>query len=1097
MKTWFYDVFDWAGNSDISENYTITIDTINSDVAITYPTNTSYTSTQSILNYTYSEENCDSVWYSLDLGVTNSSRQDCGLNWTGLSSLSSSEGSNTWTVYINDSAGNENSSSVTFLVATTPPTCVLLERSITDIKENSTGIYEVIANCSSPYELNGSSALSMYTIEGVLSPGIPNYWSIRPPENDKAESNFYFSGEQIFVADGRADNRWYDNYYIDGDKLFDDNFTYSVQDNSSIYFSITEENSTQFILNFSRNVETTFRNIIYLRRGNLEREYKAEQNYEIYDNNPILIKIWNLDAEREHKNYTINIFRNINYSGNPNKNLNAYICNSSYIFNGGTSPKDDLDNCVLINSLDKTELDNIYYSSKNSTYSKGVFSSINGILGGVYLTNYTYLYYESNTQYGAGFYNLRFANGSSGTNVSFLESNVSWSSTDGGVNFVDNPFTPDIWFSGIAEGDELNFGINIQDIYGNNFTNFSFIHDDIGDVNHPITNPTILFLNSSINTKDDDLNKIHKGLMQILVGVSKDPDSVGNVTHNLTLHNPDGSLNYTINASFLSADDSDVWKDFDTSLVADGTYKINVTAYSGDNFNDIKSFMQEDNFTIDNTNPSATTNTPENNTYSNSDQNYTANLTDNLGIKNSTLYIYNETGIENQTTTNAGNSDISENYTITIDTINPNLNLTYPLNISYSTSVSRINYTYSEENCDSVWYSLDLGVTNSSRQDCGLNWTGLSSSEGSNTWTVYINDSAGNENSSSVTFTSIATAPNVILLNPPNNAYDGDTILEFQYYVTSSTTISNCSIYFDNNVLQTTQSPITNGTINNYYVDFDSTSIYLKDNLNWFVNCTDINNKENSSDVWVVDTLEGGSGSSGGGGGGTYVELEVNELVCNQTYYYILNNEENLTSLVEKVNAYSESLLSRYYLGNVITNWQNVCSNKINRTLKPEFVCEKIFYYLIDENKTEEDLNILKSSINDEILFSDGLLAYYSDNYNSVCYGEGYSDAIPTRNTLSIIPIIFSGEINKCNETIGIDFFDYSLDFFKDGISVGNLSCESTDFWRYIVSIKRNESNNTKIVGIKIWHIFSILFLILSIYGIKVLRKVNKKLDGI
>jgi hypothetical protein len=89
---------------------------------------------------------------------------------------------------------------------------------------------------------------------------------------------------------------------------------------------------------------------------------------------------------------------------------------------------------------------------------------------------------------------------------------------------------------------------------------------------------------------------------------------------------------------------------------------------------------------------------------------------------------------------------------VLVDNTLPQVNLVYPTNITYATERTELNYTASDTNLANCWYSLDEGVTNSTTQTCGLNWTGLSSGTGSSTWTVYANDSLGNLNSSSVTF---------------------------------------------------------------------------------------------------------------------------------------------------------------------------------------------------------------------------------------------------------------------------------------------------------------------------------------------------------
>lgn len=165
-------------------------------------------------------------------------------------------------------------------------------------------------------------------------------------------------------------------------------------------------------------------------------------------------------------------------------------------------------------------------------------------------------------------------------------------------------------------------------------------------------------------------------------------------------------------------------------------------------------------------------------------QNFTANLSDGLGIKNYTFNIYNNTNdLVNKTTiitpTNpfyatvgmfynmidgvfhwfysffdtAGNTYSTENYTLTIDLTIPSVNITYPQNISYTGTITSLNYTAVDSNLQTCWYSLDGGTTKN-YITCGQNVIGLASKEGSNTWTIYANDTAGNMESSSITFSS-------------------------------------------------------------------------------------------------------------------------------------------------------------------------------------------------------------------------------------------------------------------------------------------------------------------------------------------------------
>jgi hypothetical protein len=111
--------------------------------------------------------------------------------------------------------------------------------------------------------------------------------------------------------------------------------------------------------------------------------------------------------------------------------------------------------------------------------------------------------------------------------------------------------------------------------------------------------------------------------------VSRDPDAVGSVTHNLTLRNLDGSWNYTINGSFKSADDSDMWVSFNTSLVPAGQYRMNIFAVADDNPSDTENRTTEENFTIYNSLPSCTTLSTANSNYA---------LIGNVTINDSTCF---------------------------------------------------------------------------------------------------------------------------------------------------------------------------------------------------------------------------------------------------------------------------------------------------------------------------------------------------------------------------------------------------------------------------------------------------------------------------
>ena len=324
-----------------------------------------------------------------------------------------------------------------------------------------------------------------------------------------------------------------------------------------------------------------------------------KKNVTISSGNPVLTKRFDAEAYRGTANYTMNSYRNLGVLNTPGNPLRAYYCNSSYNPTGSTrvinSPF-----CALINSITPANILNRVYTDRNSTYSRGTYAITNGKFGGIVATSEFYIEYETAQGGGGTRYNIRVANQSTNTDVKFNDTKVAWTSTNSGTTWTQAAWTPDVFTTAVrATNDEFMFGLYLKDIYGNEFKNFTMIQDDITPTNHPISNPDILVYNSSAYLNDMDLNETHGLIMNIRIGCSKDPDSVGNVTHNLTLRNTDGTFNYTINASFKCPLDAPTWVSFNTSLVPPGKYRMNITATSGDNPLDIKQLLTENNFTID------------------------------------------------------------------------------------------------------------------------------------------------------------------------------------------------------------------------------------------------------------------------------------------------------------------------------------------------------------------------------------------------------------------------------------------------------------------------------------------------------------------
>ena len=260
-------------------------------------------------------------------------------------------------------------------------------------------------------------------------------------------------------------------------------------------------------------------------------------------------------------------------------------------------------------------------------------------------------------------------------------------------------------------------------------------------------------------------------------------------------------------------------------------------------------------------------NSPADNTYTNNPtQIFNCSAIDDLMLANITLYgswsggwhaneTQDITGTANSTTftktlqdgtyvwnclvyDNESNSDwYTSNYTLTIDTISPTMNITYPENTTYNTDVTQLNYTYIETNPDKCWYSLNGGAN--IPITCGQNVTGLTSNEGSNIWAVYMNDSIGQENSTSVTFFKDTIAPVITIHSPANTTYDTKTV---DLNVSADTTIDTW--WYSNNSGATNNTFTPNQT---YTWEEGSNTVYVWAN-------DSLGNENSSSLIFTVDT---------------------------------------------------------------------------------------------------------------------------------------------------------------------------------------------------------------------------------------------------
>jgi len=292
-------------------------------------------------------------------------------------------------------------------------------------------------------------------------------------------------------------------------------------------------------------------------------------------------------------------------------------------------------------------------------------------------------------------------------------------------------------------------------------------------------------------------------------------------------------LNYTVSGG-LVPDSCWYSKDGGTTNstpISSGTNFVGVTGseglntwnvYCNDSVNDLGYDSEE--FRIDTIQPSGQTgggggSRPYNNSQTPTNpMNFTINASDinGSGIQNVTFTITNETGgILDIITTDAGgifsgmfgfmyeflfvgvyewffevvdvvgNVFLSETNTVTFDDTNPTGAIDYPIVFIYDHQITAMNFSFNTTGANNCWYNAggsDVPIT------CGVNATGLASSEGENTWRFWVNDTTGFINESSVTFTQDTTFPQITIIAPVPLVYYTSLSVPLDFLVTDATT---------------------------------------------------------------------------------------------------------------------------------------------------------------------------------------------------------------------------------------------------------------------------------------------------------------------
>jgi hypothetical protein len=507
------------------------------------------------------------------------------------------------------------------------------------------------------------------------------------------------------------------------------------------------------------------------------------------------------------------------YAGENLINITIKNCNVTMSSSGTGISFSNINNSFIINNTANSNSNGIsLYSSSNNTLTgntinqntggNGVYiSGLNNILlNNTANSNQNGIYLDSNSN------NNQIINNTANSNQNGIY--LTSSSNNTIANNTANSNQYGIYLISISKNNNLTNN-NIWNCTSSNgcfyFSSSSNNFITSGVINLSSANLVYLTINSR--------NNIFKDL--VLLGATKNDTYLTSTSTNNTFIN----VSYNSSKEYVNTGSQLIRKWYYRAYVNDttglGVSNANVTAYN------VSGAAQ---FTGLYTNSSGWTNVTTITDYMNNGtsryyySNYTINATGSSYLTNSHTY---NASLENNL-----------NDLFTLDIIRPVVSINYPISgATYGNIVNAINYTVN--NASSCWYSNSSGVWNSSIQNAGTNFTSVITKEGSNTITLYCNDSSNIIGLSSIAFYQDYTNPNATLLTPLNNSYN-KTDQNFTANLTDSLGLSNATLHIFNSA-NSEINTVTFTTISGSLQSVVGTVVSLTDGAyKWFYDVFDL-----------------------------------------------------------------------------------------------------------------------------------------------------------------------------------------------------------------------------------------------------------------
>ncbi|MFW5793885.1 MAG: hypothetical protein ACOCV1_00145 [Bacillota bacterium] len=366
----------------------------------------------------------------------------------------------------------------------------------------------------------------------------------------------------------------------------------------------------------------------------------------------------------------------------------------------------------------------------------------------------------------------------------------------------------------------------------------------------------------------------------------------------------------------------------------------------------------------------------------------------------------------------AGNCNTTENKIITLDNINPSINILFPENTNYSYSPDTLNVSISDANLGECWYQYNSVNTTFG---CDTNVSGISYSEGDNNIIVYANDSAENINSEEVNFL-IDTIYPLIEFNSTteiNNSNLSQDYIEIGLSITEEN-LKNITYYLYNDSLIDSYT-----SLNEYYIfeDLSDASYYYN-----VTSCDSVGNcNSTETRVILLDTIDPTIGNLSPSN-----ETITSNTSINFTANITDDNVKNASLYIDDINTNSTNISSSGEVSWIVTltdgikNWFVRVfdwSGNFNDSDKYQITIDTSNPTLNIESPTNttydtDDIQINYTSDSDNVTYS------LNGSSNISIDSEDFINAKHGSNELILYAIDEAGNVNSSSVTFEVSYVD-------------------------------------------------------------------------